>query len=147
MEQLAMAVAKSIFVKQSVTIGSKVINNKRVTKTDEKGFWISLLILGLVVVVTATFTGRSNNERVIMSTKNNRTVFRNADGDWANKRNKASKAGSLHSTQGDAIKEASRMLKNSGGGELSVKGLDGKIRSKDTIAPGNDPNPPRDKEH
>ena len=53
MEQLAIAVAKGVFVKQSVTIGSKVINNKRVTKTDEKGFWISLLILGFVVVVTA----------------------------------------------------------------------------------------------
>ena len=53
MEQLAIAVAKGIFVKQSVTIGSKMINNKRVTKADEKGFWISLLILGLVVV-TAT---------------------------------------------------------------------------------------------
>jgi hypothetical protein len=52
MEQLAIAVAKGVFVKQGVTIGSKVINNKRVTKADEKAFWISLLILGLVVVVT-----------------------------------------------------------------------------------------------
>lgn len=52
MEQLAIAVAKGLFVKQSVTIGSKAINNKRVTKTDEKAFWISLLVLGLVVAVT-----------------------------------------------------------------------------------------------
>jgi len=28
-----------------------------------------------------------------------------------------------------------------------VNGEDGKIRSKDTIAPGNDPNPPHDTEH
>ncbi len=28
-----------------------------------------------------------------------------------------------------------------------IKGLDSKIRSKDTIAPGHDPNPPRDREH
>jgi hypothetical protein len=53
MEPLAIAVAKSIFVKQSVTVGSKLINNKRVTKADEKAFWISLLILGLVVVVVS----------------------------------------------------------------------------------------------
>jgi hypothetical protein len=39
------------------------------------------------------------------------------------------------------------MLQNQGGGELITKGVDGKIRSKDTISPGNDPNPPKDKEH
>jgi len=39
------------------------------------------------------------------------------------------------------------MLINQGGGELTTKGVNGTIRSKDTIAPGNDPNPPRDKEH
>jgi hypothetical protein len=38
------------------------------------------------------------------------------------------------------------MLKNQGGGELTTKGVDGRIRSKDTIAPGKDPNPPKDKE-
>lgn len=39
------------------------------------------------------------------------------------------------------------MLKNQGGGELITKGLNGKFRSKDTIAPGNDPCPPKDKEN
>jgi hypothetical protein len=39
------------------------------------------------------------------------------------------------------------MLKNQGGGELTTKGTDGKIRSKDTIPPGNDPYPPKDTEH
>ena len=39
------------------------------------------------------------------------------------------------------------MLRNQGGGELTIKRPDGRIRSKDTIAPGNDPNPPKDKEH
>jgi hypothetical protein len=48
----------------------------------------------------------------------------------------------------DAYEQAAKdMLKNQGGGELTTKGRDGKIRSKDTIAPGNDPNPPKDKEH
>ena len=44
-------------------------------------------------------------------------------------------------------KTAREMLDNQGGGELITKGLDGKIRSKDTIAPGPDPNPPKDTEH
>lgn len=82
-----------------------------------------------------------------MSRKNDRIVFRNSDGDWVNKRNSASKASSKHSSQKAAEDAARLMLKNQGGGELITKGRDGKIRSKDTIAPGNDPNPPRDKEH
>lgn len=82
-----------------------------------------------------------------MSKKNNRTVFRNSDGDWVNKRNGASRAGSVHDTQGEAVQAAREMLQSSGGGELTMKGRDGKIRSKDTIAPGNDPCPPRDTEH
>lgn len=82
-----------------------------------------------------------------MSRKNDRTVYKNSDGDWANKKNIASKASSLHKTQKEAEDAARVMLKHQGGGELTTKGLNGKIRSKDTIAPGNDPNPPKDKEH
>lgn len=80
-------------------------------------------------------------------TNKNRTVYRRPDGRWANKRNDASRASSVHDTQTEAVREAQRMLRNSGGGELTTMGLDGRIRSKDTIAPGNDPNPPRDTEH
>jgi hypothetical protein len=74
-------------------------------------------------------------------------VYRRKDGDWANERNDTDKASSLHKTQTDALRAAKEMLENQGGGELVVKGEDGKIRSKDTISPGNDPNPPKDKEH
>ncbi|NEQ47080.1 MAG: DUF2188 domain-containing protein [Leptolyngbya sp. SIOISBB] len=74
-------------------------------------------------------------------------VYRNSDGDWVNKCNSASKAASLHRTQKEAENAAKKMLCNSGGGELTTKGKSSKIRSKDTIAPGNDPNPPRDTEH
>ena len=81
-----------------------------------------------------------------MSRKNDRTVYRTTEGDWANKKNSASKASSLHSTQIQAEDAARQMLKNQGGGELTTKGLDGKIRSKDTIA-SKDPNPPKDQEH
>ena len=79
--------------------------------------------------------------------KNDRTVFRRKDGTWVNKKNDSDKASSLHPTQGEATDAANTMLKNQGGGELIIKGLDGKIRSKDTVPPGNDPNPPKDKEH
>lgn len=82
-----------------------------------------------------------------MSKGRDRMVYKRPDGNWANKRNDAGKASSVHSTQKDAEKAAREMLHNQGGGELITKGVDGKIRSKDTIAPGNDPFPPRDTEH
>ncbi len=82
-----------------------------------------------------------------MTKKKDRIVYQRTDGTWVNKRLDAEKASGLHPTQGAAAQEAKQMLENSGGGELIIKGRDGKIRSKDTIAPGNDPNPPRDKEH
>lgn len=82
-----------------------------------------------------------------MSKGKDRTVFQRDDGKWANKRNDADRAGSVRDTQRDAARDAARMLKEQGGGELTIKGENGRIRSKDTIAPGNDPNPPRDREH
>lgn len=83
---------------------------------------------------------------LIMRIKTDRIVYKK-DGDWLNKKVSASKASSKHSTQKEAEDAARGMLKNQGGGELITKGKDGKIRSKDTIPPGNDPNPPKDKEH
>lgn len=75
-----------------------------------------------------------------------RIVYRRTDGIWANKRTGADKAGTLHGKQAQAEAAAREMLKKSGGGELTTMGRNGRIRSKDTIA-GNDPCPPRDKEH
>ncbi len=82
-----------------------------------------------------------------MTKGRDRTVYRRNDGKWANKRNDAERPSSTHDTQRDAVDTARTMLQNQGGGELTTKGRDGQIRSKDTIAPGNDPNPPKDKEH
>ena len=81
-----------------------------------------------------------------MSKPQDRTIYRGLDGNWKNKRNDASRVSSSHRTQRAAEQAARRMLKNQGGGELTTKGLDGKFRSKDTIKPGKDPFPPRDKE-
>jgi len=77
-----------------------------------------------------------------------RTIYRRPeDGLWANKRNDAGRVSSLHGKQVDAIKAAKENLTNQGGGELTIIGRNRLIRSKDTIGPGNDPYPPRDKEH
>lgn len=82
-----------------------------------------------------------------MSKARDRIVYQRKDGTWVNKRNDADKASSLHTTQHAAEDTAKSMLHRQGGGELTVKGENQKIRSKDTIAPGHDPFPPRDKEH
>ena len=84
---------------------------------------------------------------ISMSKGRDRTISKRSDGKWANKRNDADKASSLHNTQKEAEQAGRGMLKNQGGGELITKGVNGKIRSKDTIPPGNDPNPPKDTEH
>jgi hypothetical protein len=47
-------------------------------------------------------------------------------------------------TQQQAIDRARTIVHNTGGGEVVIHGRDGKVRDSDTIAPGNDPNPPRD---
>lgn len=79
--------------------------------------------------------------------RNDRTVSRRPDGSWANKKDGTSRAASLYDTQREAIDAAREMLINSGGGELKVKGVHGTIRRKDTIGSGNDPNPPKDRQH
>jgi hypothetical protein len=82
-----------------------------------------------------------------MSKPQDRTVSRRADGTWQNKRQDAERASSVHTTQAQAEEAARRMLGNQGGGELTTMGVKGKIVSKDTIKPGNDPSPPRDTQH
>ena len=82
-----------------------------------------------------------------MSKNRDRMVYKNDAGSWVNKRNDASRASSVHRTQKDAVDAAKDMFINQGGGELTTKGVNGRIRSKDTIAPGNDPFPPRDTEN
>lgn len=82
-----------------------------------------------------------------MNKPQDRMVFQRKNGDWVNKRSDANKASSLHSTQAGAEATARAMLRNQGGGELTTKGRDQRIRSKDTIAPGNDPRSIKDTEH
>jgi hypothetical protein len=78
---------------------------------------------------------------------NSRSVYQRDDGKWVDKNDEAERPAGVYDRQKDAIDSAREHLENAGGGELNIHGRDGIIRSKDTIPPGNDPNPPRDKEH
>lgn len=80
-----------------------------------------------------------------MSNQNSRDVVPNADGGWDVKAPGGARASAHTDTQADAIARAKEIVHNAGGGEVRIHGRDGKIRDSDTVAPGNDPNPPRDK--
>ena len=66
-------------------------------------------------------------------------------GSGRSRHRRASRASSVHQTQQDALDRARDILSNDGGGELTVRNRQGIIRDSDTVAPGNDPNPPRDR--
>lgn len=74
-----------------------------------------------------------------MSKPQDRVVAQRPEGTWANQRNDAGRASSLHDTQREAIDAARANLRNQGGGEVTIQGRDGQFRAKDTIAPGRDP--------
>ena len=77
--------------------------------------------------------------------KNNRHVTPNPEGGWDVRAAGAARASSHHDTQADAIDRGRAIVGNAGGGEVRIHGRDGQIRDSDTIAPGNDPNPPKDR--
>jgi len=76
--------------------------------------------------------------------RNNRHVVPSGDG-WAVRREGAGRASGTYGTQRDAEAAARRMTHNSGGGEVVTHRPDGRIRDSDTVSPGHDPFPPRDK--
>jgi hypothetical protein len=78
---------------------------------------------------------------------NTRIVSPNPKGGWDVKKPGGERSSAHLRTQSEADKRAAEILRGVGGGERITQGRDGKIRSKDTIAPGNDPNPPKDREH
>jgi hypothetical protein len=65
-------------------------------------------------------------------------------GGWEVKKPGSDRASVVAPTQKAAVDRAREILKNTGGGELTVKGRDGLFRDSDTVAPGNDPSPPKD---
>lgn len=81
-----------------------------------------------------------------MGSKNRRHVVPHEKG-WAVKAPGSKKASGIFGTQKAAEKRAKEIVGNKGGGEVTIRGRDGKIRDSDTVAPGNDPCPPRDRKH
>ena len=77
----------------------------------------------------------------------NYSVNPNSEGGWDAKRDGAKRSSSHHRTQGDAEKAAKGLSARTGGGEVRIKGRDGRIRDSDTVPPGRDPFPPRDMKH
>ena len=76
---------------------------------------------------------------------NRRIVQPREDGQWEVMKPGADRASAITDTQSAAIDRARDILGNDGGGELTIKGQNGRIRDSDTVRPGNDPNPPRDR--
>ena len=68
-------------------------------------------------------------------------------GDWKAKREGADRAGGYYDTQAEAEKAAKEFSANSGGGEVRIHTPKGPIRDSDTVPPGHDPCPPRDRKH
>jgi len=73
-----------------------------------------------------------------MPTPNERIVQKTDDG-WEVRAPGASRASATAPTQADAVNRAREILRNDNGGELLIRGIDGRIRAQDTIAPGSDP--------
>ncbi|WP_324278163.1 DUF2188 domain-containing protein [Blastococcus brunescens] len=64
---------------------------------------------------------------------------------WDVTRPDAARRSAHAETQQQAIDRARDIVRNAGGGEVVIHNQQGQIRDKDTIPPGNDPNPPRDR--
>ena len=79
-----------------------------------------------------------------MAGRNERHVSTHPDGGWQVTRPGGSRALRRTETQGEAINAGRDFLVNDGGGKLVIHRPTGQIRDSDTIAPGNDPFPPRD---
>ncbi len=80
-----------------------------------------------------------------MSKRNERHVVPNPSGGWDVKKPNSQRSSSHQNTQSEAISRARHIVGNSGGGEVVTHGRNGRVRDSDTIPPGNDPYPPRDK--
>jgi len=77
--------------------------------------------------------------------KNSRHVVPNPSGGWDVKKPGGERRSAHAGTQAEAINRARQIVGSAGGGEVRIHGRDGRIRDSDTVPPGNDPNPPRDR--
>lgn len=77
--------------------------------------------------------------------RNERHIVHNPAGGWDIKKPGTDRSSGHFDRQADAIDRAKEILGRDGGGEAVIHGTDNLIRDSDTVAPGNDPFPPRDR--
>ncbi len=78
--------------------------------------------------------------------RNNRYVVKQGT-QWAVKKGGANRSSGVFDHQSDAEARAKQIVGNLGGGEVRIQGRNGQFRDSDTVPPGNDPFPPRDRRH
>jgi len=78
-----------------------------------------------------------------MARPNRRIVTHRPDGTWGVTAPNDVRDSSVHDTQAEAIARAREVVKNLGGGELTIQREGGQFREGRTIPPGNDPYPPK----
>ena len=74
-------------------------------------------------------------------------VTRSRLGFWAVKEADVEDPIRVCTTKEEAEAVAKRLVAERGGGEVHIQGLDGRWIDSDTVALGNDPNPPKDTKH
>ncbi|MEV0357681.1 DUF2188 domain-containing protein [Nocardia sp. NPDC050697] len=79
-----------------------------------------------------------------MAKRNERHVTPNPAGGWDISKPGGQRRSGHTDRQSDAIERAREIVGNTGGGEVVIHDRRGRVRDSDTVAPGNDPNPPRD---
>jgi hypothetical protein len=77
--------------------------------------------------------------------RNERHVVPNPTGGWDVKAPGARRSSAHLDTQADGIDRARQIMHNAGGGEVVIHRPNGSIRDSDTVPPGRDPFPPRDR--
>jgi Uncharacterized protein conserved in bacteria (DUF2188) len=78
--------------------------------------------------------------------RNDRFVVRHGSA-WAVKKGGSEEPESIHRKQSRAEQTAKKKVHDLGGGEVRIQGRDGRWRDSDTVPPGRDPFPPRDRKH
>lgn len=73
---------------------------------------------------------------------------RKGEENWRVVKDKATRASAITGTQKEAEKIAKNLSSKNGGGEVRIhKPNGGPIRDSDTVSPGHDPYPPKDKKN
>ena len=82
-----------------------------------------------------------------MGNDNVRHVVPSESGGWDVKVPHAQRSSAHTDTKAEALQRATEIVDNAGGGQVIPHNKDGQVSNPNTIAPGNDPFPPRDTKH